>query len=195
MGRMMQTMKKWLAIFLALTLAVVPVACDGDDEEAEVTPTPAGQVTPTQSPTPTPTPAPTPPPTPAPKPTATPTATPGSSQVRTGEWTAQTEFGEMRFSVSPDARRITELEWVFSGDYKCEYGGESISGETLTVRFNKPPLLQIVNGQFTWEQRPPPNPEKYHSMTGSFDRAGTRASGTWEMGYGDVICSGTWEAS
>jgi outer membrane lipoprotein-sorting protein len=70
--------KKWLVILIVLTLslALIPVACGGDDGEADGTPTPTLQVT--SAPTPTATPMPTLTPTLTPTPEAT--ATPGHTQ-------------------------------------------------------------------------------------------------------------------
>ena len=154
-----------LLVVLVLLMGIGAGACEGGEGEEAVPPS-----------TPS---APTPEVTPSPPPT---TAAPTPTLPKSGEWTASTEFGELKFTVNPDSTGIAKVSFNFT-EFKC--GGAQASGG---VSVEKPTLWSITGGQFTIDTSLSLGKVV---IKGKFDETGTHASGTWEIN----ICSGTWESS
>jgi len=106
-----------------------------------------------------------------------------------GEWTANTEFGELGFTVNPDSTGIAKVSFDFA-EFKCGNvqmsGGMSIESETL---------WSITDAQFTIDTSLGPMTPWDVVIQGEFDQAGTHASGTWEISSAEKTCSGNWESS
>jgi hypothetical protein len=108
-----------------------------------------------------------------------------SASSDSGEWSASTEFGEFKFTVTPEATRISKIFFNFS---KFECGGVTISSGHVSVES----LWPITGDQFTVNVN-----LGFNEITirGRFHETGSYATGTWEIHSIGAICSGTWESS
>jgi len=109
----------------------------------------------------------------------------------TGLWNASTDFGDLKFTVNADGTAVTEVSYVFSS-WTC--GSATRSG---TIKVTNASGWPITDRQFTIENDLNPDPllSEMMTITGTFDRSGNKASGTWEADLDDAVCSGTWQAS
>jgi len=111
----------------------------------------------------------------------------GSTVPVPGDWSGSADFGTVTFFVNSTSTGISTFGYNFS-EFLC--GGVLRNGGTTIVR---DPPWPIIDNQFSVEINSDPNFEI--TITGTFENAGRRASGTWEaVSYG-TTCSGTWEAS
>ena len=106
-----------------------------------------------------------------------------SSAPIPGKWTGTAEFGTLVFTVNPQSRGVTYVEYTFSN---CRCGGTTQSGTIGNGQETGWDGDPIVNGQFTFDG-------STMTLKGTFDASGTSASGTWT--YPECGSSGTWTAS
>ena len=107
-------------------------------------------------------------------------------ETRAGEWKGSTDFGEFTLFVDPSGTAITKIEYSFQSCSKAIIsGGVTFSG-TL-ARKDGSPIASIEDGKFTVEVEG----STTISFEGQFNKAGTRASGTWVAGD----CSGKWTST
>jgi hypothetical protein len=136
---------------------------------------------------------------------ATPIPTPIPPQP--GEWTALAEsLGEFVFEVAPDSTAVTLVSFHFT-QFLCGGGSANerwLHGDWWPDRDNRG---IIAGGQFTVSPQAsgrhvltfggsPPDFSLFDELTisGEFDRTGTRATGSWRATRAGVTCSGTWES-
>ena len=100
---------------------------------------------------------------------------------KSGDWTASTEFGELRFAVSSNGTGIAQISFDFV-DFEC--AGSQMSGGVSIENEN---LWPITDGQFIINVST--FPVWYVVVKGEFDKAGTQASGTWEISAEGTICA------
>ncbi len=109
------------------------------------------------------------------------------AQPQSGDWTCQTDFGELVFTVNPNGTHITKLIITFSS-FTC--GGVTQSG---TITISTSPGWPISNNQFNIEVDIN-YPNISMTITGTFSGTGDQASGTWSVNAYGTICSGSWDA-
>jgi hypothetical protein len=107
-----------------------------------------------------------------------------SASSDSGEWSASTEFGEFKFTVTPEATGISKIFFNFS---KFECGSVTISAGQVSVES----LWPITGDQFTVNVNLGFNEI---IIRGRFDETDSYATGTWEIDSIGAICSGTWES-
>jgi hypothetical protein len=121
-----------------------------------------------------------------------------------GEWKADTEFGGVDFTVSPDSKQITDATFNFS-NFQCGPGSQSGS---IQVTYNDG--LKIDDGQIkiefqnTASSPVPPDPfnpmppsmdTQIITLTGKFNPDGKSAAGDWTATFDGATCSqGKWNA-
>jgi len=108
------------------------------------------------------------------------------AQPQSGDWTAQTDFGEFVFTVNPTGTHINKLVITFVS-FSC--GGVTQSGTIIT---STSPGWPISNNQFTIETSINPTGSISMTITGTFSVTGDQASGTWSLNVSGTICSGSW---
>ena len=113
--------------------------------------------------------------------------TKGGNQPRSGDWQVQTDFGNFIFTVNSGGTLITKLVTTFS-NYSC--GGITQNG---TITTEQSPGWSISNSQFTIEKSVNPTGSITITISGTFDKSGEKASGTWDINVAGTNCSGNWE--
>ena len=113
--------------------------------------------------------------------------TKGGSQPKSGDWQVQTDFGEFIFTVNNDGTLITKLVITFS-NFSC--GGIRQNG---TISSEQSPGWSISNSKFTIEKSVNPTGSITLTITGTFDKSGEKASGTWKVNVSGTDCSGAWD--
>ena len=129
----------------------------------------------------TPMPTPEPPPAEVGKPT-------GSSPM-SGDWGAITEFGRITFRISPDGTQLETL-YVEMNHWTC--GGVTLTTGVST--YSDPPPT-VDDGRFAMGLSLNTNAsDHYHniSVSGDYDQAANKFTGTWSEKAFDTICEGTW---
>jgi len=107
-------------------------------------------------------------------------------ETRAGEWEGSADFGKFTLFVDPTGTAITKIEYSFQSCSKAIIsGGVTLSG-TL-ARKDGQPVASIDDGKFTLDVKGITT----MSFEGKFNKAGTRASGTWVAG----ACSGNWTST
>lgn len=110
------------------------------------------------------------------------------AQPLSGDWTAQTDFGELMFTVNTNGTHIPTLRITYSS-FSC-IAGITMSG---TITFSTPTGWPISNNQFDiklWIDYP----NESMTITGMFSETGTQASGIWSYDIYGTICDGSWDA-
>jgi len=107
------------------------------------------------------------------------------AQPQSGDWKAQTDFGELVFTVNSDGTKINKLI-IDVQNWSCG----NVSGSwTITVTFTDPNAgWPITNDQFNIEVN---TSSETWIITGTF-QSRYEASGTWSGDINGTICSGSW---
>jgi uncharacterized protein (TIGR02145 family) len=106
-----------------------------------------------------------------------------------GDWTFNTDFGTLVFTVDPSSTSITKMAYNFS-NFQC---GPIIFSGTVTI--TSTPAWQITDGYFLIVNKIDISGNQVMTVAGTYDSTTNKFSGTWsENSYGS-ICSGVWEAS
>ena len=105
-------------------------------------------------------------------------------ETRAGSWTANSDLGEIAFTVSPDGSGITAIEYSVIITPKCSskmLSGSMTLHQTASI---DPPGLSIKSGKFSYD-------DGTVKVEGTFGRDGASASGS--LSYGD--CSSRWKTA
>ena len=109
--------------------------------------------------------------------------------IRSGQWSGNSEFGEVEFEVTSDSTGIESLKVIFS-DYTC---GTITHGGSITLTFNPADDINnrnididITLGGF--------QSNDYIAIEGTFESSGDYISGNFELDNGVAVCSGSWAA-
>ncbi len=115
---------------------------------------------------------------------------PVSTEIVIGNWKATCGFGTFNFVVNSSQTYISE----FSLNFDSWSMGNSTYNGTMTM--SSTPGWQISNRQFSFSKNLNPFPpgSQMMTITGTFNAAGTGASGTWNANYDGVTDSGNWTA-
>lgn len=110
------------------------------------------------------------------------------AQPQSGDWKAQTDFGEFVFTVDSAGTHITKII-ITLNNYTCgpitQSGGLTISygGSGVPITDNQ---FKIVDNENTYWGT------IKTTINGTFTQAGDQASGTWSKDVFGTICSGNW---
>ncbi len=129
-------------------------------------------------------------PMPTPEPPPAEVGTPTGSSPMSGDWGAVTDFGRITFRISPDGTQLETL-YVEMNHWTC--GGVTL---TTGVSTYSDPLPTVDNGRIFMGVSLNSNAsDHYHniSVSGDYDQAANKFTGTWREKAFDTICEGTWE--
>lgn len=117
--------------------------------------------------------------------------TPTGSSPMSGDWSAQTDFGKIAFTVNPDGTVVSVMA-VKMSNWTC--GGDTL---TTSLQVSADPPWSISDGQFSahanlGDSSTDPN-DLY--VDGSYDKAANKFSGTWEQDAYGTTCTGKWETA
>ena len=105
-----------------------------------------------------------------------------------GDWTINTDFGKLVFTVDGSGLTISKMDYLFSS-FKC--GPVTVSGG---ITISQTPPWPITNGDFLIANRLDTNGNQIMTISGTYDASGNKFSGTWSCNSYGTVCSGTWEA-
>ena len=111
--------------------------------------------------------------------------TPTGNSPMSGDWSAKTDFGRLAFTVAPDGQNVTTVV-VGIENYTC-------GGTTLTTEMQILNSWSIDAGAFGDTIDLNPGHIEDLAISGSYDAAAKKFSGTWEDDEYGTHCSGTWE--
>ncbi len=117
--------------------------------------------------------------------------TPTGSSPMSGDWSAQTDFGKIAFTVSPDGTAVSVMS-VKMSNWTC--GGDTL---TTSLQVSNEPPWAISDGQFSAHANLGDSSTDPNDLfvDGEYDKAANKFSGTWEQDAYGTTCTGTWETA
>ncbi|MEW6406982.1 MAG: hypothetical protein AB1649_34830 [Chloroflexota bacterium] len=108
-----------------------------------------------------------------------------------GDWGAQTDFEKIAFRITPDGT-ILESVYVEMNNWTC--GGVTLT--TGVESWGDPPST-VENGSFGMSVGLDDAGDHYHDIfvSGHYDEASNKFTGTWDEQSFDTTCTGTWETA
>lgn len=114
------------------------------------------------------------------------TGSPNPPNPMSREWTADTNFGGLDFTVSPTGNSITKITLRFL-NWKGRSGSIGVTNPSGWTIFNKSFDIDIDLS----DPLDPSDKEEW-TIKGTFSAGGDRASGTWRAVIGGSTYSGSW---